>query len=286
MAYAKHRISTADGLKIYARDYAAAGAPRGLPVLCLHGLTRSSTDFEIVAPRIAALGRRVIAIDTRGRGLSDYDPDPTRYRADVYVADTLRVLDELGIAHAVFLGTSMGGIVTMLTAVMARERIAAAVLNDIGPEIDPAGVARIASYVGKSGPFADWDEMIAAVRTSQGAAFPGKDENFWRNFAHRVARAGPDGRIGFAYDPAIAQAFASTPSPPPNMLPLFEALAGVPILLIRGASSDLLSLKGVATMRRVKPNLEFVEVPNVGHAPMLDEPEAWDAIARFLGRVP
>ncbi len=285
MQYAEHRIATVDGLTLYARDYAAQGDVRGLPVLCLHGLTRNSADFEDVAPKIAALGRRVIVIDMRGRGLSEYDPDPARYRADVYVGDTLAVLDALAIPRAVFLGTSMGGIVTMLAATTARERIAASILNDVGPEIDPAGVARISSYVGKAGPFESWEQTVAGVRLAQQFCFPDRDENFWQSFARRVTRELSGGRFAYAYDPAIALAFAAPPaSPPPSMLPLFEALAVVPVLLVRGALSDLLSLQGVATMKRVKPDLAYAEVSNVGHAPLLNEPEAWNGIASFLAR--
>jgi pimeloyl-ACP methyl ester carboxylesterase len=268
MDFSEHKIPTPDGPKIYARDYAPVGAARRLPVLCLHGLTRNSADFEVVAPMIAARGRRVIVIDARGRGQSDNDPDATRYRPDV------------------FLGTSMGGIMTMLASIAAPARIAAAILNDIGPEIAPGGIARIAGYVGKLGPYPSWNDAAEAIKASQSIAFPGKDDAFWKTFARRVARERRDGRIEFAYDPAIALAFA-TPStvPPTNMVPLFEALAAVPILLIRGALSDLLSPDGVATMKRVKPDMEFAEVPNVGHAPTLEEPQAWQAIADFLSRV-
>jgi pimeloyl-ACP methyl ester carboxylesterase len=288
MQFAEHRIETADGPKVYARDYAAEGGARGLPVLCLHGLTRNSADFEVVAPWITALGRRVIAIDARGRGRSDNDPDPARYRADVYVSDVWRVMDALGIPRAVFLGTSMGGIMTMLAAAAGSARVAAAILNDIGAEVDPRGIARIASYVGKSGPFASWDEMIAAVKTTQIVAFPGKaeDDAFWRMFARRVARERADGRIEFAYDPAIAQAFsAAPPGPPPSMMPLFQNLATRPVLVIRGAISDLLSPAAVAAMKDAKPDMAFADVPNVGHAPTLEEPEAWSAITAFLARV-
>jgi pimeloyl-ACP methyl ester carboxylesterase len=284
MDFAEHRIVTPDGPVVYARDYPAAGAR--LPVLCLHGLTRNSVDFETVALRIAALGRRVVAIDARGRGKSSNDSDPSRYRADVYVGDVLHVLDRLRIPRAVFLGTSMGGIMTMLTATIAPDRIGAAVLNDIGAEVDPAGLARIASYVGKAGPFASWDEMTAAVKASQGIAFPNKNDDFWRIFARRVARERADGLVEFAYDPAIANAFAATPSgPPPSMMPLFQALAVKPILLVRGALSDLLSAQTVEAMKKSKPDMEFVEVPNVGHAPTLEGPEVWDAIAAFLAKV-
>jgi pimeloyl-ACP methyl ester carboxylesterase len=284
MDFAEHKIATPDGPVIYARDYAAPGAR--LPVLCLHGLTRNSVDFEVVAPKIAAFGRRIVAIDARGRGKSDNDTDTTRYRPDVYVGDVLRVLDTLGISRAVFLGTSMGGIMTMLTATIAPDRLSAAILNDIGAEIDPTGLARIASYVGKAGPFASWGEMNEAVKGSQGVAFPGKDDAFWRTFARRVARERGDGQIEFAYDPAISNAFATAPAgPPPSMMPLFQALAVKPVLLVRGALSDLLSRETVEAMRQTKPDMEFVEVPSVGHAPTLEEPETWNAIVSFLAKV-
>src|SRR5262249_22310322 len=153
------------------------------------------------------------------------------YRPDVYVQDVLHVLDQMDIPRAVFVGTSMGGIITMLAAAVSRERIAAAALNDIGPVINPAGIARIASYVGKTMSFESWDAIIAAIKAAQGAAFPDADDMFWKIFARRVARELPDGRVAFAYDPAIANAFAQTPSnPPPDMTPLFTALAAVPVL--------------------------------------------------------
>jgi len=286
MNFAEHLIETADGPKVYVRDYAEEGSVRGLPVICLHGLTRNSTDFEAVAPQIAAQGRRVIAIDARGRGHSDNDPDATRYRPDVYVGDVWRIMDTLGIPRAVLLGTSMGGIMSMLAAVINSPRVAAVILNDIGADVDPAGIARISSYVGKAEPFASWDEAAVAVKATQSVAFPEKDDNFWRTFTRRVARERADGRIELAYDPAIANAFSETPSaPPPTMMPLFVALATRPVLLIRGALSDLLSRDGVAAMKRAKPDMEFVEVPNVGHAPTLEEPEARSAIASFLAHV-
>ena len=198
----------------------------------------------------------------------------------------LRVLDTLGIPRAIFLGTSMGGIMTMLTATIAPDRIAAAILNDIGTEVDPAGLKRIASYVGKAGPFVSWDAMTEAVKGSQSVAFPGKDDAFWRIFTRRVARERADGSVEFAYDPAISNAFSTAPAgPPPSMAPLFAALASKPVLLVRGAISDLLSRETVAAMRQAKPGMEFVEVPNVGHAPTLEEPEAWNAIASFLAKV-
>ena len=283
MSFDEHRIATDDGVRVYARDYAHEGAHR-LPVVCLHGLTRNSADFEALAPRIAHLGRRVIAIDARGRGRSDNDPEPARYRPDVYVGDVLRVMDTLNIPRAVFVGTSMGGIMTMIAAVVAPARVAAAVLNDIGPVVDPRGLARIASYVGKSGTFDSWYDMTAAVRSVGDTAFPDRGDEFWSTFTRRVAREREDGRIEFAYDPLIAQAFTGGGAPP-DLMPLFHALAQVPVLVVRGETSDILSQDGVDAMLRVKPELEVAEVPDTGHAPTLDEPEAWDAIAAFLARV-
>jgi pimeloyl-ACP methyl ester carboxylesterase len=287
MPYTHRPIPTRDGLNLFLREYPPTGEARGLPVLCLHGLTRNSADFEGIAPGIAALGRRVLALDIRGRGWSDRDPDPTRYRPDIYAQDVLDALDTLGIARAVFIGTSMGGLITMLVAVQAPGRVAAAVLNDVGPELDPAGLARIVNYVGKTEPVRSWDEMAAAVKASQGIAFPDADDAFWQTFARRVAQQLPDGSIALAYDPAIAKAIARPqPVPPPSLIPLFEALVKMPVLVIRGALSDVLSPEGVAVMRNIKPDLETAEVPRVGHAPTLEEPEARNALAAFLVRVP
>jgi len=287
MPYTQRPIPARDGLNLFLRDYQPTGEVSGLPVLCLHGLTRNSADFEGVAPRIAALGRRVLALDVRGRGWSDRDLDPSRYRPDIYVLDVLDALDALGIARAVFIGTSMGGLITMLVAAQAPTTVAAAVLNDIGPELNPVGLARIVGYVGKSEPVASWDEMAALVKASQSIAFPDADDAFWRSFARRVAQQLPDGRIAFAYDPAISKAFTRPQAvPAPSLLPFFEALAKVPVLVIRGALSDVLSEEGVAVMRALKPDLETAEVPRVGHAPTLEEVEARNALAAFLVRVP
>ncbi|HEY4123039.1 MAG TPA: alpha/beta hydrolase [Rhizomicrobium sp.] len=283
MSFQEHTISTADGLNLFVRDYAPVGEVRGLPVLCLHGLTRNSADFEGIGPRIAKLGRRVIAPDVRGRGRSDYDPKPERYQAGAYAQDTLRILDALGIDRAVFLGTSMGGIMTMLIASFAPTRIAASILNDIGPVLDPRGLARIGTYLGKSGAFESWDALIENIKAGQGAAFPDADDAFWQIFARRVAKQLPNGHIAFAYDPAIATTFVlPSDAPVPSLSPFFTALAAKPVLSLRGALSDLLSPEGVDAMREIKPDLAYAEVPRVGHAPTLDELAAWNAIEKFL----
>ena len=283
-ALTERRFKSLDGLDLYARDYAAVAPESGLPVVCLHGLTRNSRDFELVAPRIASLGRRVIVPDVRGRGLSARDPKAEQYAPAVYVQDLIVLLDQLAIPRAVFVGTSMGGIVTMLLAAMTKGRIAAAVLNDVGPVLEETGLKRIAGYVGKAMEFANWAEAQAAVKAAQSAAFPKAGDAFWARFVRRVCRDLPDGRVAFDYDEAIARPFANTAAP--DMTPLFEALSVAPVMVVRGALSDLLSAEGIDLMRIVKADLMAVEVADVGHAPTLEEPEAWNALVDFLAGVP
>jgi pimeloyl-ACP methyl ester carboxylesterase len=286
LQYAERFVSVPDGLHLFVRDYAAVGAPRNVPVVCIHGLTRNSADFEDIAPVVAAMGRRVLAVDVRGRGKSGWDPDPTRYRPDVYTGDVVHVMDSLKIDHAAFIGTSMGGLIAMLLSAVVPKRVAAAVLNDIGPVVNPSGLARIAGYVGKVTSFDSWDAVIAAIRATNGVAFPDADDAFWRTMARRVARAREDGKIVFNYDPAIARAFDQPPgTSPPNLKPFFETLREKPVLVVRGALSDLLAPEGVEAMRQIKPDIDYAEVPRVGHAPMLDEPVAREALERFLGRL-
>ncbi|MGE3143909.1 MAG: alpha/beta fold hydrolase [Hyphomonadaceae bacterium] len=287
--FEERRIRSADGLSLYVRDYPPVAPMTGAPVFCLHGLTRNSKDFSLVAPRIAALGRRTLAWDTRGRGQSERDPEPQRYNPAIYVQDALRVLDELAIERAVFIGTSMGGIITMVLAAMAPQRVAGAILNDIGAEIDPAGLRRIAQYVGKTGAVTSWEEAANACKRVNGVAFPDADDAFWMRFAHNTFRARPDGAFEPDYDPAIAASIQPPVSDQPaqELKPYFQALAqAAPVMVVRGALSDLLSPAGVAGMREIDPDLVVAEAPRVGHAPMLEEAEAWDAMLDFLARLP
>lgn len=286
--FENHHIDLGAGLTMHVREYAPLLPETGLPVVCLHGLTRNVKDFELVAPRIASLGRRVLAMSMRGRGESSRDPDPANYAAPVYVQDVIKALDTLDLERAVFIGTSMGGLITMLIAASAPDRIAAAVLNDVGPKIDPAGLNRIRSYVGRGQPVADWAGAAQALRATNGIAFPSRaeDEAFWATFARRTFVETAPGKIEADYDPMIALAFDDAPAAPADATPLFQALAPVKVLVVRGAVSDLLSAEGLAHMRAVKPDLLSVEVPNVGHAPTLEEAESWDALLDFLARVP
>jgi pimeloyl-ACP methyl ester carboxylesterase len=285
-----HTIRSADGLALHVREWPAETPAQGfvdlgVPVLCLHGLTRNSRDFEAVAPRIAALGRRAIAMDVRGRGRSDWDADPARYQAPTYAQDALRVLDHLAIERAVWLGTSMGGLISMTAAAMAPARVAAVILNDIGAVIDKSGITRIAGYVGKGGPVANWEEAAAAMRAVNGDAFPRADAAFWLSFAQRTFRQRADGRLEADYDPAIAPPPPAADAPSIELWPLFDSLAQIPTLLVRGALSDILTRDTAFAMRTRKPDLVLAEIPAIGHAPTLEEPAAWLPVVDFLARV-
>lgn len=285
--FEERRWTSKDGLSLYARDYPASAGSGRLPVICLHGLTRNSKDFEGVAPRLAARGRRVIVPDVRGRGQSEADPRPANYHPRIYARDVLALMDSLGVARAVFLGTSMGGIITMTLAALRSKAVAAAILNDVGPAVAPEGIARILAYAGKAPAVTNWAEAVDYVRGTSSAAFPDFGAADWRRFAERTFRdegAGPT----LDYDPAI-----SGPLKSPGRLTtfvawlLFRKLArNRPTLLIRGATSDIISRDIAERMKRHAPDLELAEVENVGHAPTLDEPAAVAAIDKFLDRVP
>jgi len=280
--YSDRSWNSPDGLKLHYRDY--AGPHERPPILCIPGLTRNARDFEPVAEAFAGEWR-VIAVDLRGRGLSDPDPDPLHYIPQVYAGDLVKLLDQLGIADAVFVGTSLGGIVTMVTAMQDVERIAGALLNDVGPRVEPEGLARIGSYVGKPAAFASWDELARSLAERNSDAFPDWDANQWERFARRTASE-RNGSIGFDYDPNIAQLFqAATDQPPAEAWPYYQALAGRPVTVLRGELSDLFSAATAERMQREIPDVELVTIPRAGHAPSLDEPESLAAIERLLGRV-
>lgn len=276
------------GLALYARDYAPGAGPARCPVICIHGLTRNSADFEEVAPWIAAQGRRVIAVDIRGRGRSERDPDPRRYNPGVYAGDVLRLLDDAGIARAVFIGTSMGGIITMAIALKRLRAIGAAVLNDVGPVISMAGLTRIKGYVGKGRPVETWDDAADYIKTINEVAFPNNTAADWRVWAKRTFRTDANGKIVLDYDPQIASAIRGAKLKPTSLVAklLYRRLArNRPTLLIRGARSDIVGPEEAQYMRRVAPRLQYAEVPDVGHAPMLMEPAAQQALSTFLAQV-
>lgn len=281
MSFAVHRYRSACGrLDLAARIWEGSGPA----LLLMHGLTRNGADFEPLARHLAGQ-YRLIAPDQRGRGLSDRDADPANYRPDVYVGDMFALLDGLGLATVTTIGTSMGGLVAMVMNAMRPGVFDALVFNDVGPELDPAGLARIGGYVGPSGPMHSWQEAAERSRAINGAALPYLDDADWLAFARRTCAEQPDGTIAFDYDPAIAQAFAKTdpPAEAPDLWPLWSALDGKPVLVVRGANSDLLSqaILGKMAERHSGPYAS-AEIPRAGHAPLLDEPEALAAILPFL----
>lgn len=269
-----------DGLRLFFRDH--PGPAGRVPVVCLHGLTRNGADFEDVAPRLAAAGRRVLVPDVRGRGRSGRAADPDSYRLPVYVADLRALLAAEGIGRCIVVGTSMGGLIGMMFGAAAPDMLAGLVLNDIGPEIDPAGLARIAGYAGRLGPVRDWPAAIAATREINAAALPDLGEEDWARFARRTWRAGEDGLLRPDHDPAIARGLSTGGAAPPDLWPLFDALAGIPVLVLRGETSDILAADTVRRMRRRHPGCEAVDIPGRGHAPTLDEPDARAALATWL----
>ena len=273
--------NSADGVKLHYRDY--DGNRDRPPILCIPGLTRNARDFEPLADRFAG-DWRVLAIDLRGRGGSAFDPDPANYKPMVYVADILKMLDQLGIADAVFVGTSLGGICTMALALGDRERIAGALLNDIGPKIDSAGVERIMGYVGKASSFASWADAITEMSARNFDVYPDYGPAEWERYVRRVMREDGSGSIVFDYDMAIAGNFESAASAP-EIWPLYQALDGRPVTILRGEMSDLLSAQVATRMASELADVELVTVPRVGHAPSLDEPESMAALDRLLARV-
>ena len=287
--YTDITFTSDDGLSLHARDYAGAGGPARLPVICIHGLTRNASDFDELAPRIAETGRRVLALDVRGRGESERDPNHDNYTPSVYAGDVARLMRDLGIARAVFVGTSMGGLITMTLAAKHIDLVAAAVINDIGPVISEKGLARIAGYAGRTGAVDSWADAAGYVRDINARAFPDNVDADWDKWARRAFAPDAAGRLAPRYDPNIAIAL-QTGKLRPTSLPLRMAFRKLtqerPVLLVRGTLSDLLEERQAAWMRRAAPTMACVEVPNVGHAPMLTEPVALDAILHFLAQVP
>lgn len=279
--YQEIHYRSADGLTLYARDYRQQAGLDVPAILCLHGLTRNSADFEGVAAALAA-DYRIICADQRGRGLSDYDPRPANYQPRVYVDDMFSLLDQLRLEQVIVIGTSMGGLMGMIMAAMQPARIRALVLNDIGPEVDPAGLARIQAYAGKLAPVADWAEAVAQTRQINGPEFPDFDDERWLAFTRALYRE-RDGVPVLAYDPAIAEPFASQDGAavPPDLWPLFEGLA-MPVLVLRGEHSDILAADCARQMVSRGRHCRLVEVPRRGHAPTLDEPVARRAIEALL----
>ena len=280
-------VSAQDGLRLHMRRWGPR-ANSALPVMCLPGLARNGSDFEALAAALAGdskAPRPVFALDARGRGKSQYDRNPANYNVAVELGDLLAVLTALGIARAVFVGTSRGGLVTMLLGAARPAAIAGCVLNDIGPVIEVEGLMRIKSYVGKLPQAANFDDAAHILRQLFGSRFPRLRDEDWVAFARRVFKEA-GGRIVPDYDVKLAAALegldAGQPLPP--MWTEFDSLARIPTMVIRGGHSDILSAATVDAMRARRERLEVIEVPDEGHAPLLADAETIAAIAAFVVR--
>lgn len=273
-----------DGLKLHARDFPHP-QPRAT-ILCMPGLTRNAADFDFIGAHLAADYRLLVA-EQRGRGLSQWDSNPANYNPGVYIRDMFALLDSRQLSRVILLGTSLGGLMAMLIAAVQPQRIAALILNDIGPEINMSGMQRIAAYVGRQTAVGNWDEAIAQTRALNAREFPDLDDDGWQKLTRALYRENAQGRPELAYDPAIAPPRTSTGELPelPTLWPQFEAIAAIPLLLIRGAHSDILAASCVERMRAIKPDMQYCELPNRGHAPLLDEPDAVRAIDVFLADI-
>lgn len=282
-AYREGEWTSADGLTLRYRDY--AGRDDRPPILCIPGLTRNARDFEPLAQAFAGEWR-VICADLRGRGQSDYAKDAGTYTPLQYVADILALLEQAQLGRVVTVGTSLGGIVIMLLALQAPERIAAAVLNDIGPEVEPAGLQRIREYVGQGRSFPTWMHAARGLREQASVTHPDFDIASWLKLAKRLMAVGGNGRIVFDYDMKIAEPFQHPEgSTSVDMWPAFRALSGKPVLAVRGSLSDILSARTMKQMAKELPGLETVTIRRTGHAPTLEEPAAQAAIGRLLAKV-
>lgn len=272
-----------DGLRLHFRDY--PGRDDRTPVVVLHGLTRNSREAAATAERLAG-ERRVLAPDMRGRGMSDYASDSATYTPMHYVADLKALLEQEGIERFVAVGTSLGGLMAMLLAFEQPERIAAAALVDVGPEIDAEGIARIREYVGQGGSFPTWIHAARALQDIHGAVHPQFALDDWLAMAKRLMVLGANGRVAYDYDMRIAEPFNTVAAPPAaDLWPAFEALRGRPLLLLRGETSAILSADTAREMKRRAPELEVVTVAGTGHAPTLSEPESIAAIDALLAKV-
>lgn len=297
MSFSEHRYTTGDGLSLYYRDYGNTDSRD--TVLCLPGLTRNSRDFHELALRLARR-YRVICADPRGRGMSDRDPDWRNYTIATYMPDVNRLMDVAGVARAIFVGTSMGGLISMTMAYQRPECVRAIILNDIGPDADKAGIKRILRYVGRRAPVDSWDEAVAQLSNTYAIALPGRPREFWEDRVHLSYREGADGRPELDMDLRIGDtirrsmrflAFLKLL----RALRLVRHVQGIPIdawdsfrtvkvpcMVMRGELSDILSEAIVERMKVVKPDLQVATIPGIGHSPYIEGPEMFGAIDAFL----
>lgn len=281
--YQDYYYESEDGLTLFAKIY--DGASGRIPLLCMHGLSRNADDFDDLLALLPDWP--AISVDQRGRARSEYDSNPSRYTPEVYCADMLKLLDGLGHSQVIAIGTSMGGLMAMMMSAMRPGVFKAIIINDIGPEVDPAGLERLRSYVGQAMQFESWDAAAAAIHAQGPDIFPDFTRADWRAFAGRVCEEVAPGEIRFRYDPAISGGLKTQDisAVPPDLWPLYKGPDDLPYLIIRGETSDILSAATAQRMARERADAALVTVPNRGHAPMLTEPVAVAAITDFLERL-
>lgn len=276
-------LRTTDGLMLAFREYGSRIA-KGTPVLCLPGLTRNSNDFHAIATTLAPT-RRVIALDARGRGRSDYDPNYSNYNLVTEVGDVLSLISAEFDRPCLILGTSRGGLAAMILCGVRPSMVAGVVLNDIGPVLEPKGLERIVDYLGiEPEPLDTWEDAVTAMKASNKQDFPTLSDTEWRAWAERTFRE-DDGKPVLDYDVKLRDAVLESSGPIPEMWPQFRAMLEIPTLVLRGENSDLLSAKTVDEMRRTKPDMTAVKVKDRGHVPFLDEPESLAAILKLISRI-
>jgi pimeloyl-ACP methyl ester carboxylesterase len=282
-SYTENFWLSQDGLQLYARVYPGPDPLAGT-VLCLHGLTRNSRDFEDLAPHLQRRYRTIVP-DVRGRGLSARDPNPQNYQPAIYLQDILALIDTVAAQRVAVVGTSMGGLLAMMMAMGHRDRVSGLVLNDMGPEVDPVGLERIKGYAGRLPSPKNWDEAIAQTRSMFGGAWPNLSTERWSTLTRRGYREDENGGLSVDADPMIGEMLRAAPAATANLWSFWKALRGIPILAIRGAQSDILSGATFTKMKVENPDLVQLEVAQRGHVPLLDEPECIAAIDAFLAQL-
>ena len=275
-------VTAQDGLSLHVLEFGSRTSVR-TPIMCLPGFSRTAEDFRTLAEALAVQDRRVLALDLRGRGRSQFDSNPKNYSLAIELADLISVLTALEAMPAILIGSSRGGLLAMLLAAQRPTMLAGVILNDIGPVIEPTGLLRIKGYLGKLPSPRSFAEGAAILRKLSEDQFPTLTDADWLTAAQRTWRE--DGnRFALTYDPRLAEAFAafSPDAAPPPIWAQFDALAHVPVMAVRGANSDILSAQTVAAMRERRGTMESLEVPDQGHTPLLAEPEVIARIAAFV----
>jgi pimeloyl-ACP methyl ester carboxylesterase len=278
-------VKAQDGLRLHIREYGDRNSP-GIPVVCLPGLARTTADFDVLAPALAKgpPERHVIAIDSRGRGYSEHDTDHTNYNCMTELGDIVSILFELGVGPAVFVGSSRGGVLSMLLGATHPTAVAGVLLHDVGPVTECKGLARIKSYIGKLPIPRDFEEGAEILRRLMSTHFPKFTPEQWICVARRTWHLRDDGLLCPAYDVKIAQALAAidVEGPLPTLWNEFDSLADVPMMVVRGANSDILSAETVEAMQARRKRLNVIEVQEEGHAPLLEGDELLGQIVQFV----